>query len=254
MPNNIQKYITENCQYLSEKDILQMNESDNGPINNVLNGLNKHCYGVWLLDDKTDNNYLLFYVNNRIELSGLVCRFKINDKKRNDFTLGFAKVINQEYPKDTDLIEVFNTFQNHTRTMLEKINRFTYGNEIAGKNGTLIAKGKAGIDFVPFVNKKEAFKDIFLTDNESVIAENGNKIYLMFNPRNGYTKIGRSIKPKVREKTLQGEDPETEIIALWNSPKSTETDLHNIFSEKRIRGEWFNLGISDLLEIKEKMK
>ena len=76
----------------------------------------------------------------------------------------------------------------------------------------------------------------------------------MFNPRNGYTKIGRSIKSKVREKTLQGEDPETEIIALWNSPKSTETDLHNKFSEKRIRGEWFNLGISDLLEIKEKMK
>ena len=254
MPNYIQKYITKNCQYLSEKDILQMNQSDNGPINNVLNGLNMHCYGVWLLDDKTDNNYLLFYINNRIELSGLVCRFMISDKNRNDFTLGFAKVINQEYPKDTDLIEAFNTFQNHTRTMLEKINRFTYGNEIAEKKGTLIVKDKVGIDFVPFVNKKDAFKDIFSIDNKNIIAEDGNKIYLMFNPRNGYTKIGRSIKPKAREKTLQGEDPETEIIALWNSPKSTEKDLHNKFSEKRIRGEWFDLGISDLLEIKEKMK
>ena len=59
---------------------------------------------------------------------------------------------------------------------------------------------------------------------------------------------------KVREKTLQGEDPDTEIIALWNSPKSTEKELHNIFKEKRIRGEWFDLGISDLIEIKEKMK
>ena len=140
MQNTIQKFITENCQYLSETDIFQMNKSDNGPINNVLTGLNKHCYGIWLLDDKTDNNYLLFYINNRTELSGLVCRFKINDKKRNDFTLGFAKVINQEYPKDTDLIETFNTFQNHTRTMLEKLNRFTYGNEIADKSGTLIVK------------------------------------------------------------------------------------------------------------------
>ena len=254
MSNIIQKYITENCQYLSVKDILQMKESDNGPINNVLTGLNKHCYGIWLLDDKTDNNYLLFYINNRTELSGLVCRFKISDKKRNDFTLGFAKVINQEYPKDNDLIEVFNTFQNHIRTMLEKLNRFTYGNEIPYKNGKLIVKNKVGIDYVPFVDKKEAFKDIFSTDNENLSAEDGNKIYLMFNPRNGYTKIGRSIKPKVREKTLQGEDPETEIIALWNSPKTIEKELHNKFSEKRIRGEWFNLGISDLLEIKEKME
>lgn len=254
MQNSIQKYITEKCQYLSEKEILQMNESDNGPINNVLTGLNKHCFGVWLLDDKTDNNYLLFYINNRIELSGLVCRFKINDEKRNDFTLGFAKVINQEFPKDTELIETFNTFQNHTRTMLEKLNRFTYGNEIADKKGTLIIKDKIGIDYVPFVNKKDAFKDIFSTDNESVSIEDGNKIYLMFNPRNGYTKIGRSIKPKVREKTLQGEVPDTEIIALWNSPKSTENELHTKFSEKRIRGEWFDLGISDLIEIKGKMK
>jgi len=47
MPNNVQKYITENCLYLSEEDILQMNESDNGPINIVLNGLNKHFYSVF---------------------------------------------------------------------------------------------------------------------------------------------------------------------------------------------------------------
>lgn len=254
MTNSIQKYITANCQYLSEKEILQMNESDNGPINNVLTGLNKHCYGIWLLDDKTDNNYLLFYINNRTELSGIVCRFKINDKKRNDLTLGFAKIVNQEYPKDTELIATFNSFQNHTRTMLEKLNRFTYGSEFSGENGTLIVKNKIAIDYVPFINRKEAFKDIFSTDYEKVFAEAGNKIYLMFNPRNGYTKIGRSIKPKTREKTLQGEDPETEIIALWNSPKATEKKLHNEFNAKRIRGEWFDLGVSDFLKIKEEMK
>jgi len=246
--------MTENCQHLSEKDILQMNESDAGSINNVLTGLNKHCYGIWLFDDKTDKNYLLFYINNRTKLSGLVCRFEINNKKRNEFTLGFAKVVNQEYPKDTELIEAFNIFQSHTRTMLEKINRFTYGNEIADKNGKLIVKDKVGIDYVPLINKKEVFKDIFSTNIEIVSAENCNKIYLMFNPRNGYTKIGRSIKPEFREKTLQGEDPEIEIIALWNSPKSTEKELQDKFIEKRIRGEWFDLRISDLLEIKEIMK
>ncbi|MFD2725029.1 GIY-YIG nuclease family protein [Hyunsoonleella rubra] len=238
---------------MSEEDILQMNNSDNGSINNVLNGIHRECFGIWLLSDETDENYILFYVNNSIELSGLVCSFKISDKRRNELTLGFAKIVNQEYPKDTDLIETFNTFQDQIRTLLEKLNRFTYGNEIANQKGTLAVKYKDGIDFVPFLNKIKAFRDIFDSNIEKAPAQNGNKIYLMFNPRNGYTKIGRSINPKTREKTLQGEDPETEIIALWNSPKSIERELHADFSDKRIRGEWFKLGIFDLLKIKEKM-
>ncbi len=254
MTNYIQNYITDNCRYISVEEIIRMNDSDNGPINNVITGLNEHCYGIWLLDDNTDNNYLLFYINNRIELSGLVYRLQIDNKKRNELTMAFSKIISDEYPMDNELIDVFNAFQYHTRTMLEKINRFTYGNEIAGKNGIIVVKDKVGIDFVPMLDKSKAFKEIFSAIKEEVSKQNGNKIYLMFNPRNGYTKIGRSINPKNREKTLQGEDPETEIIALWNAPVSKEKELHKEYNDKRIRGEWFNLGIADLLEIKNKMK
>ena len=56
------------------------------------------------------------------------------------------------------------------------------------------------------------FNDLITQDN---INSKENRIYLMFNSRNGYTKIGRSINPKLREKTLQGEEPEIEMIAIF---------------------------------------
>lgn len=75
----------------------------------------------------------------------------------------------------------------------------------------------------------------------------------MFNSRNGYTKIGRSINPKLREKTLQGEEPEIEMIAIWTMDKYYEKQLHQKYSVKRVRGEWFDLSISELIEIKKFM-
>lgn len=65
-----------------------------------------------------------------------------------------------------------------------------------------------------------------------------NHIYLAVNKRNGYHKIGRSIDPKIREKTLQSEEPEVEFIGKWIAPEKTETELHNKFKEKKVRGEW----------------
>lgn len=253
MAKFIQEYFDNHCNYLSSEDILQMNKRDNGAINNVLIGLNKHCFGVWLIENQNDNEYLLFYINGSIELSGLICRFEIDNDERNQLTLAFSKLINDQYKEDTDLFKVFNTFQSYLRTMLEKIDRFTYGDELASIDGILMAVGKKGFDYVPSLIKKDVFTNIFTMNIQEVAALVGNKIYLMFNPRNGYTKIGRSIKPKARERTLQGEEPQTEIIALWHSPKSTEKKLHSTFKSKKIRGEWFNLEISDLLKLKKLM-
>tara|TARA_R110002050_G_scaffold10521_1_gene35996 strand:- start:292 stop:420 length:129 start_codon:yes stop_codon:yes gene_type:complete len=38
------------------------------------------------------------------------------------------------------------------------------------------------------------------------------KTYLQKNTRNGLYKIGKSNNPKVREKTLQGEEPEIKMV------------------------------------------
>jgi hypothetical protein len=71
------------------------------------------------------------------------------------------------------------------------------------------------------------------------------KIYLMKH-KNGLVKIGASINPKSREKTLQAEDPNLEIF--FEAPGSFELErkLHLRFSEQRVRGEWFNLKENDV--------
>jgi hypothetical protein len=74
--------------------------------------------------------------------------------------------------------------------------------------------------------------------------------YLMLNTRNGFYKIGESNLPKFREKTLQSEEPEVEIYASFTSEICNEKILHERFSHKRIRGEWFSLSNEDLNYIK----
>lgn len=74
-------------------------------------------------------------------------------------------------------------------------------------------------------------------------------IYLMRNRRNGFTKIGESNNPKIREATLQSEEPEIELINQWVGSLRMEEFLHEEFSAKRVRGEWFNLDEKDIQDI-----
>lgn len=76
-----------------------------------------------------------------------------------------------------------------------------------------------------------------LKPNESKILE--SKTYLMKNSRNGMYKIGKSINPSRREKTLQSEEPMIKIVKTWNY--DIEKTLHKKYSKQRIRGEWFKL-------------
>lgn len=75
----------------------------------------------------------------------------------------------------------------------------------------------------------------------------------MLNKQNNYIKIGKSKKPVFREKTLQAQEPDIELIASWVAPPYVEKEFHNLFKEKRMRGEWFNLKFSDFKIIKIRM-
>lgn len=79
--------------------------------------------------------------------------------------------------------------------------------------------------------------------------ENGF-IYLMKDKRNGYTKIGYSKNPEFREKTLQSEVPDIEMIFQHIGNMKLEKELHKALDHKRIRGEWFNLDFVDIDNIK----
>lgn len=76
-------------------------------------------------------------------------------------------------------------------------------------------------------------------DNSYYVSKVPN-IYLMSHT-NGLTKIGKSIDPKARERTLQAEDPRLEMIFYHPSWDGLERKLHSIFADLRIRGEWFKL-------------
>lgn len=65
------------------------------------------------------------------------------------------------------------------------------------------------------------------------------KTYIIKDELNYLYKIGKSINPKLREKTLQSEKPNIKIIKVFD--KDIEKELHKQYKDFRVRGEWFNL-------------
>lgn len=250
----IKKYVEDNGYILDRETILGFNKIFNDlSLNNVIIGIEYHCFSAFLNENK-ENTYSIFYVNNRVGLTGMLLEVQLNYKYRNEVILNFSSSVSNKYSSDTTFIETFNTFQQQLKSIFEAQGYFTYNDEFDEySNPTLILKGKKGIIQVPFFSKKKEFKKIFTIDIDKTNSIEGNKIYLMYNDTNGLVKIGRSINPSTREKTLQGEAPKTEIIALWNAPRKVEKELHQLFENKRIRGEWFDLDLTDLYKIKDYM-
>lgn len=75
-------------------------------------------------------------------------------------------------------------------------------------------------------------------------------IYLMKDERTELIKIGRSLNPAFREKTLQSDNPMIVLLCFWQGKKSDEKILHEEFKGKRFRGEWFELSDEDIQAIK----
>jgi hypothetical protein len=65
------------------------------------------------------------------------------------------------------------------------------------------------------------------------------KTYILKDETNNFYKIGKSVNPIIREKTLQSEKPTIKMIKVFN--KDIEKELHNKYKEFRVRGEWFDL-------------
>jgi len=74
-------------------------------------------------------------------------------------------------------------------------------------------------------------------------------VYLMEDPRNGAFKIGRSKTPGIRERTLQAEAPEILLRFSIPAEERHERDLHTLFQNRRVRGEWFQLTTNEVLEV-----
>ena len=79
----------------------------------------------------------------------------------------------------------------------------------------------------------------FCKKNKINVLTNAVKTYLIKDNHTKLYKIGKSKNPKHREKTLQSEKPSIKMVKIWN--KNIERKLHKLYSEYRVRGEWFNL-------------
>ena len=73
------------------------------------------------------------------------------------------------------------------------------------------------------------------------------KTYLMHDSNTGYTKIGRSVNPRMRERTLQSEKPSITLFAICY--ELVEKELHQQYKNKRVRGEWFDLSKDEINDI-----
>ena len=65
------------------------------------------------------------------------------------------------------------------------------------------------------------------------------KTYILKDNTNNTYKIGKSINPLKREKTLQSEKPNLKLIKIFEN--NIEKELHELYKHCRLRGEWFKL-------------
>ena len=81
----------------------------------------------------------------------------------------------------------------------------------------------------------------------------------MFDSQNSCYKIGMSNIPEWREKTLQSQKPSIKLITAKKfcnkrMAANFEKALHDTYSHRRKRGEWFILDQEDIEELKITLK
>ncbi|WP_269235008.1 GIY-YIG nuclease family protein [Flavobacterium flavigenum] len=241
---------------LSRDDIMELNKLDNGPLNNVISRINKHCYGVTVVDGNSQINIEMFYVTNDNELQGYIINLILDEKYYFHLLMRFATFLAEQF-EDVNAISAFNTFQIKLRGFLEKLDFFTTTSlelkPYLGQNAVMVSTGSRGIKNIILIEHADFYRDFFNKNYKLERIKNSEYVYLMVNSDSGYIKIGTSINPHYREKTLHSQEPKIFLIAQWKCNKHVEKQLHEKFKDKRIRGEWFNLQLKDLKNIEEFM-
>lgn len=235
--------------HLKKDEILSLNKHDpQGQINNVIIGIAANCFCTILLKENPCE-YDHLFVSRDGDLKAICIRQALAQKTRNEHLILFSRYIAERH---SHLLwyHVFNTFQHQARSLFEKLNYWTYDkDEIPEKGVMFLPRGYKGIAFTPFYTSPQP-----QPSTDTALKEpTQHFVYIMYNRRNNYYKIGHSTDPVYREKTLQAEEPEIILLNKWFASPATEAALHQKFKYKRIRGEWFNLSPEDLSEINDYM-
>lgn len=102
-------------------------------------------------------------------------------------------------------------------------------------------------------NYNSIFDEIF--DSTESYNDDSCCLYVMQDLSTMLYKIGISKHPEYRESTLQSQKPTINMIysqrfAYRSVAYSIEQQMHEMFSNKRVRGEWFNLSSVELQQIR----
>ena len=76
-------------------------------------------------------------------------------------------------------------------------------------------------------------------ENKLRIKREKSKCYIIKDNTNNTYKIGTSINPLKREKTLQSQKPNLKLIKIFEN--NIEKELQELYKHCRLRGEWFKL-------------
>ncbi|KZE72731.1 hypothetical protein AV926_18485 [Myroides marinus] len=245
------------CFTLSEEDIFELDKEDNGPIHNVISNINRHCFGVKLFDDENGLAVEMYYINNDSKLKGDIICLDLNDPDYFQLLLQFCVLLSDDYD-GVDSINAFNIYQTRLRSFLEKSGFHTTTSlelKMFKDNHTVFASAskKRGFINVKMIDRVEFYRKFYNNNYLTEIFPEKDYVYLMVNDDTSFIKIGTSKKPNFREKTLQSQEPNIHMIALWCCDKKLEKELHSKFAVKRIRGEWFRLSFKDLKHIEDFM-
>ena len=230
-------------------------------LNNVIEGFKSLFFTIAFTEEESLNDYSLIFIGNQPEISGLVLKSGRNLKNRDEYTLRFARAIENEFPKLNSL-EIFNTFQSKVQQVYENYGIvcipeyiFKFGSSIS----ILLPFNKHGVDRILRIDIWSFYKSFFERNRKVFEKDKSPKIYLMYDRKENLIKIGetkgmlKKRKKDVAEATLRGIDPMIELITAWEAPKEIENKLHEYFNSKRTRGEWFKLKAIDIEEIDKVM-
>lgn len=247
---NIEEYFSRTYP-LSNDKVLEMMKRDSGAIGNVVRGLSNKCFGL-AAEIKEHDTMDFFCITSRHPQPGLLLRLKFREPRFYDYLLAFSMDCEREYPF-LQALDVYRAFIFYLRQHLESNGYQTVETReidaLGTAGGTFV--GAFPMEVIPSINKTSYFRDILGYED---IEFNGSTryVYLMFDARNDYFKIGESRRPRYRERTLQAKEPEVEILKVWDCDHRIERMLHRKFADKRVRkdrprSEWFRLHIGDLM-------
>lgn len=216
----------------------------------VMRGSHKKCF--FMIPDGLLIN--LFYIGEEEEIKGFQLQFEFKQEDCNDIILFFSWFIAGEF-RGENAIFLYNGYIDLLSKYLESI-----GYSVITKSDLLALEKKfdegslfaANGVFLRDLKEIDFYRDLFKFNYSSFSVESEKQyVYLIFNQKNGYFKIGFSKNPLKREKTLQAEEPEIALLKIWKKDMAFEKSLHKRYFKQKVRGECFKLTLTELWELRE---